>query len=183
MKRGKNKRNKKKTIIEEYIIFVLGLCRAMHSCGHLATLAVIGHRNAPPPRIAGQTPHQQKSCPLYSTLTTRHLNPKHQSAQPHNNSPYPPTEKCSKKSYVPPSPQPKHTTYKNHPNHQPSPPPQRRSMKNKLTERSITATAKSKVKSSTQRAIRAKVAEQFPLLAPYLDEIMPRKVQLDVVKV
>ncbi|KAH0537629.1 hypothetical protein FGG08_005580 [Glutinoglossum americanum] len=47
----------------------------------------------------------------------------------------------------------------------------------------ITTSAKSKVKSSTQRAIRAKVAEQFPLLAPHLDEIMPKKSQLDVVKV
>lgn len=42
--------------------------------------------------------------------------------------------------------------------------------------------AKTKVKSSVQRGIRAKVAEQYPLLEPYLDQIIPKKEQLDLVK-
>jgi hypothetical protein len=49
--------------------------------------------------------------------------------------------------------------------------------------RSITAGAKSKVKSSVQRGIRAKVIEAYPLLAPHIDEIIPKKSQLDLVKV
>lgn len=42
--------------------------------------------------------------------------------------------------------------------------------------------AKSKVKSSVQRAIRNKALETYPLLAPYIDEIMPKKSQLDLIK-
>ncbi|TKA62636.1 hypothetical protein B0A49_06483 [Cryomyces minteri] len=42
--------------------------------------------------------------------------------------------------------------------------------------------AKSKVKSSVQRAIRAKVVETYPLLEPHIDEIIPKKEQLDLVK-
>jgi PUA domain protein len=48
--------------------------------------------------------------------------------------------------------------------------------------KSITAGSKSKVKSSAQRAIRAKVLEQYPLLEPYIDDILPKKEQLDLVK-
>lgn len=43
--------------------------------------------------------------------------------------------------------------------------------------------AKSKVKSSAQRGVRAKVLETYPLLEPYIDEIMPKKEQLDLVKI
>ena len=46
----------------------------------------------------------------------------------------------------------------------------------------ISAGAKSKVKSSVQRAIRSKVVETYPLLAPYIDEIIPKKSQLDLLK-
>lgn len=43
--------------------------------------------------------------------------------------------------------------------------------------------AKSKVKSSAQRAIRARVLETYPLLEPHIDEILPKKEQLDLVKI
>lgn len=48
---------------------------------------------------------------------------------------------------------------------------------------SLTPGAKSKVKSSAQRAIRAKVVETYPKIEPYIDEILPKKEQLDLVKV
>ena len=47
---------------------------------------------------------------------------------------------------------------------------------------SISPGAKSKVKSSAQRAIRSKVVETYPKLEPYIDGIMPKKEQLDVLK-
>ena len=47
----------------------------------------------------------------------------------------------------------------------------------------ISPGAKSKVKSSAQRAIRSKVLEQYPKLEPYIDDILPKKEQLDLVKV
>lgn len=43
--------------------------------------------------------------------------------------------------------------------------------------------SKSKVKSSVQRAIRAQVVETYPLLEPYMDEVMPKKAQLDAMKI
>lgn len=46
----------------------------------------------------------------------------------------------------------------------------------------ISPGAKSKVKSSVQRAIRSKVVETYPLLAPHIDEIIPKKSQLDLLK-
>jgi len=46
----------------------------------------------------------------------------------------------------------------------------------------LTAGAKSKVKSSVQRAIRAKIVETYPKLEPHIDEILPKKSQLDLVK-
>lgn len=52
-----------------------------------------------------------------------------------------------------------------------------------LTSSSLTPGAKSKVKSSAQRAIRAKAIETYPRLEPYMDEIMPKKEQIDLVKV
>ncbi|MCJ1227164.1 translation machinery-associated protein 20 [Toensbergia leucococca] len=46
----------------------------------------------------------------------------------------------------------------------------------------MTPGSKSKVKSSVQRAIRTKIAETYPLLAPHIDEIIPKKSQLDLLK-
>jgi PUA domain protein len=46
----------------------------------------------------------------------------------------------------------------------------------------LSAGPKSKVKSSVQRAIRAKVLETYPKLEPHIDDIMPKKSQLDLVK-
>ncbi|KAH7130793.1 hypothetical protein B0J11DRAFT_578302 [Dendryphion nanum] len=51
-----------------------------------------------------------------------------------------------------------------------------------MFKKDISAGAKSKVKSSAQRGIRSKVLEQFPLLEPYIEEIMPKKEQLDLLK-
>ena len=38
------------------------------------------------------------------------------------------------------------------------------------------------VKSSVQRGIKAKITETFPKLEPYLEEIIPKKSQLSLVK-
>lgn len=46
----------------------------------------------------------------------------------------------------------------------------------------MTSGPRTKLKSSAQRAVRAKVCEAFPLLAPSIDAIIPKKEQLDVVK-
>ncbi|GAB7363895.1 hypothetical protein MBLNU230_g4458t1 [Neophaeotheca triangularis] len=43
--------------------------------------------------------------------------------------------------------------------------------------------AKSKVKSSVQRGIRAKVLETYPGLEPHIDDILPKKEQIDLVKI
>ncbi|KAF2651892.1 hypothetical protein K491DRAFT_696037 [Lophiostoma macrostomum CBS 122681] len=51
-----------------------------------------------------------------------------------------------------------------------------------MFKKDISAGSKSKVKSSAQRGIRSKVVDQYPLLEPYMDEIMPKKEQLDLVK-
>lgn len=48
--------------------------------------------------------------------------------------------------------------------------------------RSISPGSKSKVKSSVQRAIRTQIVNTYPLLAPYIDEIIPKKEQLDAMK-
>lgn len=50
------------------------------------------------------------------------------------------------------------------------------------TSRRIPHPQKSKLKSSAQRAIRSRVAAEFPLLEPHLDFIIPKKSQLDVLK-
>jgi len=44
------------------------------------------------------------------------------------------------------------------------------------------APKKTKVKSSVQRAIRTKIVETYPLLAAHIDEIIPKKSQLDLLK-
>jgi hypothetical protein len=51
-----------------------------------------------------------------------------------------------------------------------------------INPRSITSGAKSKVKSSVQRAIRSKVIEEYPKLEPYIEDILPKKEQLELVK-
>ncbi|KAF2866659.1 hypothetical protein BDV95DRAFT_598567 [Massariosphaeria phaeospora] len=51
-----------------------------------------------------------------------------------------------------------------------------------MFKKDITPGAKSKVKSSTQRGIRAKVLEEYPLLEPHIEAILPKKEQLDVIK-
>ncbi|CAL8583382.1 translation machinery-associated protein 20 [Xanthoria parietina] len=51
-----------------------------------------------------------------------------------------------------------------------------------MFKKDITPGAKSKVKSSVQRAIRTKITETYPLLAPHIDEIIPKKSQLDSLK-
>ncbi|KAL8863118.1 MAG: hypothetical protein Q9178_000492 [Gyalolechia marmorata] len=51
-----------------------------------------------------------------------------------------------------------------------------------MFKKDISPGAKSKVKSSVQRAIRTKITETYPLLAPHIDEIIPKKSQLDLLK-
>ncbi|KAG8533228.1 uncharacterized protein KY384_002011 [Bacidia gigantensis] len=51
-----------------------------------------------------------------------------------------------------------------------------------MFKKDISAGAKSKVKSSVQRGIRTKIVETYPLLAPIIDEIIPKKSQLDLLK-
>ncbi|KAI9840082.1 MAG: hypothetical protein M1819_000275 [Sarea resinae] len=46
----------------------------------------------------------------------------------------------------------------------------------------LTPSAKTKVKSSAQRAIRAKLVETYPGLAPHIEEIMPKKGSVESVK-
>ncbi|KAJ3268698.1 Malignant T-cell-amplified sequence 1, partial [Blyttiomyces sp. JEL0837] len=40
----------------------------------------------------------------------------------------------------------------------------------------------SQVKSSVQRGIRSKIAEQYPALEPYMEELMPKKAPIFLVK-
>jgi hypothetical protein len=42
--------------------------------------------------------------------------------------------------------------------------------------------SRSKVKSSVQRGLRAKLVETYPGFEPYIDEIIPKKAQLEAVK-
>jgi len=51
-----------------------------------------------------------------------------------------------------------------------------------MFKKDVAAGGKSKVKSSVQRTLRAKLLETYPLLEPYIDEIMPKKEQLDQIK-
>lgn len=46
----------------------------------------------------------------------------------------------------------------------------------------MTPGPRTKLKSSAQRAIRAKVCDTYPELEPYIDTIVPKKAQLDVIK-
>jgi hypothetical protein len=47
---------------------------------------------------------------------------------------------------------------------------------------SISPGSKSKVKSSVQRSLRNQLITTYPLLAPHIDEIIPKKEQLDAMK-
>ncbi|KAL5118304.1 translation machinery-associated protein 20 [Pleosporales sp. CAS-2024a] len=51
-----------------------------------------------------------------------------------------------------------------------------------MFKKDITSGAKSKVKSSAQRGIRSKVLDEYPKLEPFIEEILPKKEQLDLVK-
>ena len=51
-----------------------------------------------------------------------------------------------------------------------------------MFKKDLTAGSKSKVKSSVARGIRSKVLETYPLLEPHIDELMPKKGQLDIIK-
>jgi len=51
-----------------------------------------------------------------------------------------------------------------------------------MFKKDVTPGGRSKVKSSVQRTLRAKLVDTYPLLEPYIDEILPKKEQLDVVK-
>lgn len=47
---------------------------------------------------------------------------------------------------------------------------------------SLVPGSKTKIKSSVQRSIRARILETYPLLEPHLETILPKKSQLDLVK-
>jgi len=47
---------------------------------------------------------------------------------------------------------------------------------------SITAAPKQKLKSSIQRALRSSLLSTYPLLTPYIDEVLPKKTPLEQVK-
>jgi PUA domain protein len=51
-----------------------------------------------------------------------------------------------------------------------------------MFKKDLTAGSKSKVKSSVARGIRSKVLETYPALEPHIEEIMPKKGQLDIIK-
>ncbi|KAH0603877.1 uncharacterized protein H6S33_007536 [Morchella sextelata] len=51
-----------------------------------------------------------------------------------------------------------------------------------MFKKGFTGTQKTKLKSSVQRALRTKITDQFPLLAPHIDELIPKKSQLDLIK-
>ncbi|KAF3160566.1 translation machinery-associated protein 20 [Orbilia oligospora] len=46
----------------------------------------------------------------------------------------------------------------------------------------VSSSGKTKIKSSVQRNIRQKICEQFPLLEPVIDDVLPKKAQLDLIK-
>jgi len=45
------------------------------------------------------------------------------------------------------------------------------------------AGSSSKVKSSVQRGLRSALTTQYPKVEPFLDDILPKKAQLDLVKI
>ncbi|CZS97574.1 hypothetical protein WAI453_008707 [Rhynchosporium graminicola] len=52
-----------------------------------------------------------------------------------------------------------------------------------MFKKDLSPGSKSKVKSSVQRAIRTQLVQTYPLLAPHIDEIIPKKEQLDAMKI
>jgi len=52
-----------------------------------------------------------------------------------------------------------------------------------MFKKDLTPGAKSKVKSSVQRNLRNQLCTTYPLLTPYIDEIIPKKEQLDAMKI
>ncbi|KFY12168.1 hypothetical protein V492_04051 [Pseudogymnoascus sp. VKM F-4246] len=53
----------------------------------------------------------------------------------------------------------------------------------KMFKKDISPGSKSKVKSSIQRALRTQLCTIYPLLTPYIDEVVPKKEQLDAMKI
>ncbi|KAI0850554.1 translation machinery-associated protein [Daldinia vernicosa] len=51
-----------------------------------------------------------------------------------------------------------------------------------MFKREITAAPKSKLKSSVQRSLRQSLLSTYPLLNPYIDEILPKKGSLEAMK-
>ncbi|KAL2011685.1 hypothetical protein VTN00DRAFT_4403 [Thermoascus crustaceus] len=51
-----------------------------------------------------------------------------------------------------------------------------------MFKKEIAPSPRSKVKSSVQRGLRAKFVETYPGFEPYIDEILPKKAQLEAVK-
>ncbi|KAF8456744.1 hypothetical protein BDZ91DRAFT_745286 [Kalaharituber pfeilii] len=51
-----------------------------------------------------------------------------------------------------------------------------------MFKKGVTASSKTKVKSSVQRNLRAKLVEHFPLLEPHIDEVFPKKSDLGLIK-
>jgi len=51
-----------------------------------------------------------------------------------------------------------------------------------MFKKDVAPGSKSKVKSSVQRAIRTQICTIYPLLAPHIDEVIPKKEQLDMMK-
>ncbi|KAK6586161.1 hypothetical protein PZA11_001218 [Diplocarpon coronariae] len=58
-----------------------------------------------------------------------------------------------------------------------------RELRHPLIRSSLTPGSKSKVKSSIQRSLRTQFVQTYPLLAPHIDEIIPKKEQLDAMKI
>ncbi|RKF60354.1 Translation machinery-associated protein 20 [Erysiphe neolycopersici] len=52
-----------------------------------------------------------------------------------------------------------------------------------MFKKDISSGSKSKVKSSIQRGLRAQIIKVYPLLAPHIDEIIPKKEQLEALKI
>ncbi|CCU75448.1 unnamed protein product [Blumeria hordei] len=52
-----------------------------------------------------------------------------------------------------------------------------------MFKKNITPGSKSKVKSSVQRSLRTQLIQTYPLLSPYIDEIVPKKEQLEAMKI
>ncbi|KAI5803356.1 PUA-like domain-containing protein [Peziza echinospora] len=51
-----------------------------------------------------------------------------------------------------------------------------------MFKKGFSGSSKTKVKSSVQRHLRAKLLEQYPLLEPHIEEIFPKKSDLELIK-